>query len=92
MNDIAAVFAVYKMEIILLSAVVVCVVSKTFCGIGLSGLFGGEHESVHAEDTVISGNSSADTVSKNKTAGMVWLISGLFIFLAWVITVILIGR
>ena len=75
------------MKYILLSAVIVCIVSKVFCGIGLSSLYCGKTESASTEDKTQSGEQLHSAVTQNKKRGFIYLVLGLTIFLLWVIAV-----
>ena len=76
-----------KVRYVLLSAAAICVVSKTFCGIGLSKIYENEHERDSIENEILS----CDQVKRNKKSGYVWLLCGLFILLSWMITLLIIG-
>ena len=80
-----------KTKYILLSAVVVCIVSKIFCGIGLSGILGDEDEKIYMEDETQEEGLSNKVIA-NKKRGLLWLISGLIIFVSWIITTIIICK
>ncbi len=77
-----------KTKYILLSAVVICIVSKIFCGIGLSGILGDEDEKKYMEDETQEEGLSNKVIA-NKKRGLLWLISGLIIFVSWIITTII---
>ena len=80
-----------KTKYILLSAVVICIVSKIFCGIGLSGILGDEDEKIYMEDETQEEGLSNKVIA-NKKNGLLWLISGLIIFVSWIITTIIICK
>ena len=80
-----------KTKYILLSAVVICIVSKIFCGIGLSGILGDEDEKIYLEDETQEEGLSNKVIA-NKKHGLLWLISGLIIFVSWIITTIIICK
>lgn len=80
-----------KTKYILLSAVVICIVSKIFCGIGLSGILGDEDEKIYMEDETQEEGLSNKVIA-NKKRGLLWLISGLIIFVSWIITTIIICK
>ncbi len=80
-----------KTKYILLSAVVICIVSKIFCGIGLSGILGDEDEKKYMEDETQEEGLSNKVIA-NKKRGLLWLISGLIIFVSWIITTIIICK
>lgn len=81
-----------NMEYIFLSAIIVCIVSKTFCGIGLSSLFCSEPENISTEDKMQMREQLNKVVTKNIKRGIIWLSCGLILFLLWIITVMLLGR
>lgn len=80
-----------KTKYILLSAVVICIVSKIFCGIGLSGILGDEDEKIYLEDETQEEGLSNKVIA-NKKHGLLWLIFGLIIFVSWIITTIIISK
>ena len=80
-----------KTKYILLSAVVICIVSKIFCGIGLSGILGDEDEKIYLEDETQEEGLSNKVIA-NKKHGLLWLISSLIIFVSWIITTIIICK
>lgn len=80
-----------KTKYILLSAVVICIVSKIFCGIGLSGILGDEDEKTYMEEETQEEGLSNKVIA-NKKHGLLWLISGLIIFVSWIITTIIICK
>lgn len=80
-----------KTKYILLSAVIVCIVSQTFCGIGLSELFCKNQERVAEEDRMqIEGQNIIE--AKRKKRSYAWLICGLIISLTWIISTIIISK
>ena len=73
-----------KTKCILLSAVIVCIMSKTFCGIGLSGLLCKDQDRVSEDQMQIEENYYNEV--KRKKRSYAWIISGLIIFVLWTIT------